>query len=138
MYSEKISHCVFRKSGQVARIYLNFPIKKSIERAWHFSCENLWIRQQTVCFYSPASSFFFSFLLKNEKIGSFGNFADFSNAFNHDSHGYIERNTAYTRDGQTTARRMLFWPAKNLDQAKTLPLFSFSNRLIPYKLFINM
>ena len=30
------------------------------------------------------------------------------------------------------------WPAKNLYQAKTLPLFSFSNRLIPYKLFINM
>ena len=30
------------------------------------------------------------------------------------------------------------WPAKNLYQAKTLPLFSLSNRLIPYKLFINM
>ena len=30
------------------------------------------------------------------------------------------------------------WPAKNLHQAETLPLFSFSNRLIPYKLYINM
>ena len=30
------------------------------------------------------------------------------------------------------------WPAKNLYQAKTLPLFSFSNRLMPYKLFISM
>ena len=30
------------------------------------------------------------------------------------------------------------WPAKNLYQARTLPLFSFSRRLIPYKLFINM
>ena len=30
------------------------------------------------------------------------------------------------------------WPAKNLYEAKTLPLFSFSNRLIPYQRIIDM
>ena len=45
-----------------------------------------------------------------------------------------------TANGPHAARRVPFCgPTKNLYQAKTtLPLFSFSNRLIPYKHIVNM